>query len=133
MTDAPKRCDPLALIVDDDREILALGAEIFAALGYRPLTASNGVEALDILRKNNGVAVLFSDIRMPGMSGEELARAAVAVRPGLRIVLTSGARRPAIAAAFVQKPYRAADVVAALGCDAPAAARAKPGAPPKRR
>jgi FixJ family two-component response regulator len=60
---------------------------------------------------------LFSDINMTGMDGEELARAAVAVRPRLRVILTSGAPRATIAAAFVPKPYRAADLVDVIGSD----------------
>jgi CheY-like chemotaxis protein len=57
------------------------------------VVVSNGADALNSLRRNQDVTVLFSDINMPGMDGEELARAAVAARPGLRVILTSGARR----------------------------------------
>ena len=73
---------------------------------------------LEILRRNQDVTVLFSDISMPGMNGEELARAAAAVRPGLRVIFTSGGdRRPTIAAAFVPKPYRADDLIDVLGSE----------------
>ena len=115
MAQATNLRGPLVLIVDDDENVLEIATEFVQRLGYNAMVASNGADALDILRRNQDVTVLFSDINMPGMDGEELARAAVAVRPGLRVILTSGARRSAIAAAFVPKPYRAADLVDVLG------------------
>jgi CheY-like chemotaxis protein len=109
---------PWILIVDDDENVLAIATDLIQRLGYNALIASNGVDALEILRRNQDVSVLFSDIGMPGMNGEELARAAVAVRPGLRVILTSGgARRPTIAVAFVPKPYRSNDLINVLGCE----------------
>ena len=106
---------PWILIVDDDENVLAIANHLIQRLGYNALIASNGVDALEILRRNQDVSVLFSDIGMPGMNGEELARAAVAVRPGLRVILTSGgARPPTIAVAFVPKPYRSNDLIDVL-------------------
>jgi CheY-like chemotaxis protein len=62
--------------------ILAVVNDLIQHLGYNALVASNGVDELEILRRNPDVTVLFSDISMPGMNGEELARAAAVVRPG---------------------------------------------------
>ena len=107
---------PWILIVDDDENVLAIANDLIQRLGYNALIASNALDALEILRRNQDVSVLFSDVGMPGMNGEELARAAVAVRPGLRVILASGgARRPTIAVAFVPKPYRSNDLIAVLG------------------
>ena len=109
---------PWILIVDDDENVLAIANDLIQRLGYNALIASNGVDALEILRRNQDVSVLFSDIGMPGMNGEELARAAVAVRPGLRVILTSGGPRPpTIAVAFVPKPYRSNDLIDVLGSE----------------
>ena|ERR1700730_8045128 len=109
---------PWILIVDDDENVLAIANHLIQRLGYNALIASNGVDALEILRRNQDVSVLFSDIGMPGMNGEELARAAVAVRPGLRVILTSGgARPPTIAVAFVPKPYGSNDLIDVLGSE----------------
>jgi len=109
---------PWILIVDDDENVLAIASDLIQRLGYNALVASNGVDALEILRRNQDVSVLFSDIGMPGMNGEELARAAVAVRPGLRVILTSGgARPPTIAVAFVPKPYGSNDLIDVLGSE----------------
>ena len=106
------------LIVDDDENVLAVANDLIQGLGYDVLIASNGVDALEILHRNQDITVLFSDISMPGMNGEELARAAVSTRPGLRVILTSGgARRPTTASAFVPKPYRADDLIDVLGTE----------------
>jgi CheY-like chemotaxis protein len=67
---------PWILIVDDDENVLAIASDLIQRLGYNALVASNGVDTLEILRRNQDVSVLFSDIGMPGMNGEELARAA---------------------------------------------------------
>ena len=63
-----------------------------------------------ILRSRSEIEVLFADVRMPGMSGTELAEAAQRLRPDLRIVLTSGYVGPQDVPAhipFVPKPWRA--------------------------
>ena len=104
----------LVLIVDDDEDILWMTAETVQRLGYYVLTAKNGPEAIDLLRKNSRINVLFTDLRMPGMQGEELARIAMVLRPGIRVIFTSGFRRPTGNAAFIRKPYRTADLVGAL-------------------
>jgi signal transduction histidine kinase len=83
--------DEHVLLVEDDPSVLALTLDMLAGLGYRATTAANAHEALDILRSDLPIQVLFSDIVMPGgISGVELARAAREVRPGLPVLLTSG-------------------------------------------
>jgi hypothetical protein len=80
-------------------------------LGHNVLTARNGLEAVAILRKNSRVSILFTDIQMPGMGGEEPVEIAVALRPGIRVIFTSGWSRPRADASFLQKPYRTADLI----------------------
>ena len=104
----------LVLVVDDDNEILELAAEILRTSGYDVLTARNGLEAVTILRSNSGISILFTDIQMPNMGGEELAEVAVALWPGIRVIFTSGCSRPRTDASFVQKPYRTADLIRLL-------------------
>jgi CheY-like chemotaxis protein len=101
----------LVLIVDDDEDILELAAEILQTLGYDVLTARNGLEGVAVLRKNSRISILFTDIHMPGMGGEELAKVAVALRPDMRVIFTSGSTRPRADASFVQKPYKTADLI----------------------
>ena len=104
----------LVLIVDDDGDILEFAAEILQTLGYDVLTARNGLEAVAVLRNNSPISILFTDIHMPGMGGEELAKVAVASRPDIRVIFTSGCTRPAGDAPFLQKPYKATDLVRVL-------------------
>src|SRR5207244_10741595 len=85
-----------------------------SGLGDRTVGATTGPEALTTLRRGTAVDLLFTDVVMPdGMSGTELARVASSMRPGLKILLSSGytreetQSRPARAEfPFIAKPYR---------------------------
>jgi len=111
------------LIVEDDPDVLESAVEMVRGLGYDVLTAANGIDALAVLRRNVAVDVLFSDIVMPrGMNGVELAKEARRLRPGLRILLSSGYASAILAAehgltsdfSFIGKPYRWPDLAAKL-------------------
>jgi putative nucleotidyltransferase with HDIG domain len=60
------------LFVDDEESILNVASEFFKRQGYQTFTASNGVEALDVL-KSEKVDCCFTDINMPEMNGLDLA------------------------------------------------------------
>lgn len=102
------------LLVDDDVDILGVAAEMLEALGYDVIAARTGLEALALLRDNSSISILFTDIQMPGMGGEELAGFAAVSRPDLRVIFASGSARPSTDAAFLQKPYRTADLARVL-------------------
>ncbi|WP_224369496.1 sigma-54-dependent transcriptional regulator [Hyalangium versicolor] len=74
------------LVVDDDRANLDSVARIFQREGLATLSASNGTEALDLLRKPE-VSVMVTDLMMPGMDGQELLKAARTIRPDVEVVL----------------------------------------------
>lgn len=79
------------LVVDDEIPLVEAATTILESLGYQTISARAGKEALEILGANEGVDLLFSDIIMPGgMDGFELALAAQDLRPGIRVLLTSG-------------------------------------------
>lgn len=59
------------LVVDDELDVLDLMKELFESRGYQPLTATNGVEALKVVREEEPDMVI-SDIRMPDMDGMQL-------------------------------------------------------------
>jgi PAS domain S-box-containing protein len=102
------------LIVEDEPDVLAIAIDIFESLGYDVLSAANAVSALEVLRREPNINVLFSDIVMPGgMNGIELAREARQLRPGLKLLLASGYPMSALATeglpedvSFISKPYR---------------------------
>ena len=74
------------LVVDDDRANLDSVARILQHEGWSPLAASDGTAALDLLRRPE-VAVLLTDLMMPGMDGQELLATARTLRPDVEVVL----------------------------------------------
>jgi signal transduction histidine kinase/ActR/RegA family two-component response regulator len=87
----PATAHEMILVVEDDplvRDIVVTG---LTDLGYQVKIASDAQQALEILRTDPNIDVLFSDVVMPGrMSGAKLAVEAQAIRPALKVVLTSG-------------------------------------------
>ena len=77
---------PTLLVVDDDRANLDSVARILQHEGWNPLAASDGTAALELLRRPE-VAVLLTDLMMPGMDGQELLATARALRPDVEVVL----------------------------------------------
>lgn len=80
----------LLLVVDDDPTLRRVLLDQLAQLGYRTLEASDGKAALAILDERPDVQLLIADVVMPGMSGDVLAQEALARRPSLKVLLTSG-------------------------------------------
>jgi len=79
------------LVVEDDPEVLDMVVLNLTSLGYCPVVARNGREALEILRGNEPIDLLFTDVVMPGgVDGSQVADEAARMRPGLRVLLTTG-------------------------------------------
>jgi CheY-like chemotaxis protein len=102
------------LIVDDEVALVRVASRILQQAGYTILAASNGTEALQLLDRHPGrVDLLITDVVMPEMGGQELAARAVALRPELSVLYTSGYSDDAILrdavhdrrARFLDKPY----------------------------
>jgi CheY-like chemotaxis protein len=86
----PERTETI-LFVDDDDLVRKSTAILIASLGYRVLTARSGPEALEILRQDTSIDLLFTDIFMPGgLHGPQLVNAARRLRPELKVLFTSG-------------------------------------------
>ncbi|HEY0522875.1 MAG TPA: response regulator [Stellaceae bacterium] len=96
------------LVVEDNPTVRATAVEMFRRMGAEVFDTYNGRDALAILEAHPEIALLFADVRMPGMTGTELAEAAKRLRPSLRIVLTSGylGEAPVPGLPFVPKPWR---------------------------
>ena len=121
------------LLVEDDAIMRAhLGGQL-RELGCEVTACPGAAEALAELAAGRRFDLLFTDVVMPGMSGIELAQRARAMRPGLRILLSSGYTFEAMQHAdelgpgvrFLNKPYGKAVLVQAL-----ADALAEPGSAP---
>lgn len=80
----------LVLAVDDDALIQMNTVAMLEELGHRVLEASNGVEALAIIRKTVGIDLVLTDYAMPKMTGRDLAIAIAREWPGLRVILATG-------------------------------------------
>jgi CheY-like chemotaxis protein len=79
------------LIVDDEPDIRLIITDTLSHEGFKVIAASSGPEALDILRSDPSIDLLFTDIVMPGgLDGFELAHRAKELRPDLRIIYSSG-------------------------------------------
>ncbi len=79
------------LLVEDDEPVLAMAIESLEELRYRVVVARNAAEALEHLSGVERIDILFSDVVMPGgMNGSQLAVEAQRLRPGIKILLTSG-------------------------------------------
>ena len=101
----------IILVVEDDGDVREMVVGILLDIGYRTLVAATAAEALKILEGKDPVDLLFTDIVLPaGMSGTELARQASRLRPGLKVLLSSGFSREDGATRaefpFIAKPYR---------------------------
>ncbi|MGO8470413.1 response regulator, partial [Rhizobium leguminosarum] len=62
------------LVVADDARVRRVAISRLQTLGYSVIEATKGIDALKELEAGNDVALLFSDVAMPGMNGDELAR-----------------------------------------------------------
>ena len=79
------------LVVEDEPTVRSLAESILEDIGYVTLSAGDAREALVLLQADDPVDLLFTDINMPdGPDGVELARSAVELRPGLRVLYTTG-------------------------------------------
>ncbi|MCP3726271.1 PAS domain S-box protein [Paraburkholderia sp. CNPSo 3272] len=85
------------LVVEDDKRVQSTVIEMLTDLGYVVLKADDAQSAMVIIRSGARIDLLFSDVVMPGpMRSTELAKMAVRVLPGLRVLFTSGYTQNAI-------------------------------------
>jgi PAS domain S-box-containing protein len=79
------------LLVEDEPLVRLYGSEALTELGYRVLEASDGNEAMRILGRHPEIAVLFTDIGLPGgLNGRQLADEARALMPKLKVLFATG-------------------------------------------
>jgi two-component system, response regulator PdtaR len=110
----------VVLVVEDEPLLRELAAELVEEAGFAALEAGNAGEALALLDSRPDIALLFTDINMPGaMDGLKLARAVRDRWPAIGILVVSGQirlRRSDLpsGSCFIAKPYRAEAVIAEL-------------------
>jgi CheY-like chemotaxis protein len=84
------------LVVEDDERMRMLAVEALRDLGYGALDADGPATALRIIAERPDIALLFTDVVMPDMSGRKLAEEALKQRPNLKVVYTTGFSRNAV-------------------------------------
>jgi len=108
------------LVVEDDPDVRGVTVARLQDIGHHVLEADGANAALDILRREAQIELMFTDVVMPGgMSGLDLAQRASELRPGLKVIYASGYASSFHAARSVtgellQKPYSDQDLRAAL-------------------
>lgn len=104
---------PIVLVVEDEFLIRVMITDELRHAGYEVVECGTADEAIDVLRSGVGIGVMFTDIRMPGsMDGASLVQAARREFPAMKIVTTSGEKRPeTLTGQFVPKPYSPRSVV----------------------
>jgi signal transduction histidine kinase/ActR/RegA family two-component response regulator len=114
--------DETILVCEDDDDVRAYTVEVLRELGYRVLEAHDGPSALRLLERQEGrVDLLFTDVVLPsGMTGAVLADRVREVRPGIKVLFTTGYARNAIVhhgrldpgVELITKPFSYADLAA---------------------
>ncbi|MGE6332803.1 PAS domain-containing protein [Stenotrophomonas sp. NPDC077659] len=84
------------LVVDDDAAVRAFSVDALSELGYQVLSADGAESALPLLQAHPGIALLFTDVVMPGMNGRQLADEARARHPQLKVLFATGNSRNAL-------------------------------------
>ena len=120
MTGATAGRPPVVLIVDDEPLLRMLAVEAVEDAGFVTLQAADADEAVTLLEANPDVALLFTDINMPGsMDGLALAHAVRNRWPTIKILVVSGQVKLRTSdlppsSCFLGKPYRADAMIAEL-------------------
>ena len=114
-TEVPSRGMETILVVEDEPSLRHVAELILKTRGYNVLTAPNGEDALRVADKHQGegIALVVTDVIMPGMSGKTMADRLRTTSPHLKILFTSGYTDDVIAhhgvleegIAFLPKPY----------------------------
>lgn len=86
----PGRPETVILVVEDEDRVRTLTAVSLRDLGYTVIEAAGGQAALDILAQRGDIALLFTDVVMPQMTGPQLVDQALTIRPDLKVIYTSG-------------------------------------------
>jgi len=112
---------PIVLVVDDEASIVEALGKVLRKEGLSVITAGHGREALEVVRREP-VDVMITDLRMPGMGGDDLLKAVKAITPEIEVIVMTayGTVETAVEAMkrgaydFISKPLKRASVVATV-------------------
>ena len=115
----------MVLLVEDDAVLREMTKIALVTLGFQVLEAKDGVEAVEIFKKQkNEISCVLSDLTMPNMGGWETITALRAIRHGLPVILVSGydegtvmlGEHPELPDVFLNKPYKINNLKDAIEC-----------------
>lgn len=104
----------LILIIDDEDVMRNVASVILDECGYDVLLAENGAEGIKLLQETERqIDLILLDMAMPGMSGKETYTELKKIRPGIKVILSSGFKHDIRVVesmklgvnSFIQKPY----------------------------
>lgn len=80
----------MIIVVEDDNAVRVLTEDALQVRGYHVISARDGAEAFDRIRREPRLSLVVTDIRMPGIDGWELARRVAAIRPDIKVLYITG-------------------------------------------
>jgi signal transduction histidine kinase/CheY-like chemotaxis protein len=110
------------LLVEDDPDVTAYSMDALESLGYRVIGTKDAPSALSALDAHPEIALIFTDMELPGMNGPELVEKAKVGHPGIAVLYTSGYPANAIVhndmlapeAKLLNKPFALAELATAV-------------------
>lgn len=108
---------PVILVVEDEALLRMIATDHFEDAGFEVIQATNGREAIEVMKARQDIGAVVTDVQMPGTpDGLELAQYVREVCPTCAIVVVSGRVQPGndemvSGAQFVAKPYQGETVV----------------------
>lgn len=102
------------LLVDDEETVRDIGSEMLRELGFDPITANDGCEAVNIFKHHPEISFIILDLTMPRMGGEQCFSELRQINPNIKIIMSSGFNEQEVTqkfvgkglAGFIQKPYK---------------------------
>ena len=114
------RCPETILFVDDEAVIRQVGETVLRLQGYHVLLAADGLEALEVYRREgSAIDLVILDLTMPRLSGSETLKRLAELDPGIRLLISTGhalAQTPVVGfgrvLGVIHKPYRISELIA---------------------
>ena len=78
------------LVVDDEDAVLRFVDRVLRDAGYKTAVANSGPEAIEVAKRVGPLGALVTDVMMPGMTGDELARMLRQIEPALKVLYLTG-------------------------------------------
>jgi CheY-like chemotaxis protein len=110
-------------VIDDERVVRSVSERYLGRYGFEVLMAEDGRRGIDVFRRHvDDIVCVVLDLTMPEMNGDEVFRELRAIRPDVRVVLSSGYNQQDVTqrfagkglAGFIQKPYSAEQLISVI-------------------